>query len=91
MPIITIVTGGPESGKVLLGEALTQYIMSHDNKKAALLTARNARRLSPAMFHDYHDIILVSAGPEPELWMKEWFAAYGPPLFRITTERLKPE
>lgn len=94
-PTLTIVTGDPRSGKLLVGDALADRITRTQSKLAVVVTeSTSASSLRYATYSegnpslpDPKDILLVASGPTPEPWMAPWLERYGPALFTIHITR----
>jgi len=86
MTTVTVVTGDPRSGKVLVGSALAEYIA----KEGAVVLVVEKHSVMQEPFAPPEDVILVSTTTRSEKWMIPWIKRYGEPLFHIHIKRLRP-
>jgi len=86
MTTVTIVTGDPQSGRGLVGAAISSFIRTTQNKRTYAVS--ESSKLKPKFFGDnLDDLILVSSTDKIEKWMKPWIDHYGQPLFTIHITR----
>jgi hypothetical protein len=88
MTTVTVVTGDPRSGKMLVGAALAEYI-----NKGDLTTAVTVEKHTPLYADSVpapEDLILISTTTKSEKWMLPWFKRYGDPMFHVHIKRLQP-
>lgn len=83
MTTVTLITGDPNSGKLLVGESLMKEII--DQGKTVTLARKSEENCYNGAELD--DLLIVSSSTEIEPWMEYWFQRYGQPLFRIHITR----
>ncbi len=90
---LTLVTGDPKAGKLLVAKGITRQVNYEGMSKAFTVTEES----SPTQLEwvDEHlevgrrdlDYILASKSDAAEEWMLPWFKKYGPPLIQVHVTR----
>jgi len=88
MTTVTVVTGGPSTGKNMVAEYLAAGIKVNQNKK--VFVARDLTQIEECE-EMVEDLFLVSSGETLEIWMQSWFEKFGKPLFVIHITRRDPK
>ena len=83
MTTVTIVTGDPQSGKRLIGQALAEFI-SRQGKITVVAVQETPMPHEPVPIDD---LILISSNNSIESWMEPWLNRYGHPMFSINSLR----
>lgn len=86
MTTVTVVVGGAETGKRLVGLAIGAHIFSQGRSVSVIQYTKDGSHLIMPT-HGPDDLILVSRGEEIEDWMKPWLDQFGMPLFTIKITR----
>ena len=84
MTTITVVYGGQQTGKRLVGEAIADYI-NRRGQLAWCVTAES--RQTPVDNVEKPDDIILVATRRNDSWMTPWLIKYGKPLFHINVTR----
>jgi hypothetical protein len=93
---LTIVTGDPDSRKMLIGEAIADHITALKGRTCAAIAVTQKDQAPWFRYVNYcngislpepKDIILVSSSGHQEEWMQPWLDRYGPALFKIHITR----